>query len=1166
MKEITVDYRKVKVSEDFFDLSAEEQAENLEQIAAGMEFTEDELKAHPGWINNSKTIYFMNEGKDARPLESDAEYAEYALDYMGWFNYNFSKMGYEIAQLQSAETQQKQSMLYLMNHYDQKNISWAGTGRFFKGALSDPTNLVGIGTLGLGFLGKAGVKKASIEGFKSALQASVKTDLGKRVAATSVVGGVDGAVLASADNLGRQEVRMEAGAQGELDYGELGTAAGVGFAAGGTLGAALPVAGRLANNLISRNTSRNLDAVTDRATDVVGEQANEAAPKLKEQPDLFEGTPSAAPRALDDIKVAEQEAVAMGADLVRKATKSARPEIREAGERVAQLLENQVKPDEVGLRESVEVILDTFQYSQAELATNAQLSQAVGPLARFIGSAFMENPKMMEELLGSAAEFDQNKTKAIQEAVRAVDRTLAKEQLNLKALLEESPELADDTDIILRVLEVNKAKAATEVVDKDIGSGAAKIMQARKNPNEVEGLDVDAFERGRAQGLSVLDSIRFAEEAAADSLKAKEAVDRAKRVLKAVIEFRANALLSGPATQLINTFSALTNLYARPVFEYGGTFMRLGNRQFNKRQRKRITAQMLGYHHSLRETYHAARKAFVTEKSILSPSTRFDLDEETAFSSAQLKLDGDKAFGKAVDATGRKIRIISRFMRFTDEFFKQMAYKGEIIGNATMDGLDQGLRDADLQRYIDEQLNAAFREDGSAKIALAQTEAEKVAFVNQFDKTSKYWAERAFASGEDMLKYGGGIGRLIMPFYRAPVRIMDIGMRMSGVSLLGKFLPGHNKFYDDLSGRNGIREMAEARAQLAFGISVYGMTVLGVANGTITGGQGGKRDYKRAREKGIESPPYSIKLPDFLGGGWLDYSRYQPFSTPMMIMADIAEGARTLNYRDDAGYYDSEDESKLLDSAFLAVSAVSQATVSPTFMEGIDQFVKLINAGLEGEASFEKFAGQYTSSFIPNIFKKAANYVDPAVYEAKTYTDAVLAPLKLGGSTQRDIYGQVRERNPNTGMFMAPQEGDDDPVRAEVNRVAELRETHYDFPASTSFIKGRDIATIETADGKTSLYDRYKELSGTVKIDGLTLKEALQATFNKPGYQQIRAGLLTDESSAMSKHKIIQTILSKYRTRAKETLLATDEVYRDLLLNQKKRTAKSRQPVDELLR
>lgn len=82
--------------------------------------TEDTIRQDKRWIDAAYKVYEMNEGPDAVKLNSDKQAAEYALDYMGWFNYNLPKMGLEAAQLGSATDEQKKSFVTLMDMYDQK--------------------------------------------------------------------------------------------------------------------------------------------------------------------------------------------------------------------------------------------------------------------------------------------------------------------------------------------------------------------------------------------------------------------------------------------------------------------------------------------------------------------------------------------------------------------------------------------------------------------------------------------------------------------------------------------------------------------------------------------------------------------------------------------------------------------------------------------------------------------------------------------------------------------------------------------------------------------------------------------------------------------------------------------------------------------------------------
>ena len=73
-----------------------------ETLPQQIKLTEDVLKTDPKWIEASKSIYKWNEGVNAPDLESDLDYANYGLNYMGRFNYNLPQMTREATQLKNA--------------------------------------------------------------------------------------------------------------------------------------------------------------------------------------------------------------------------------------------------------------------------------------------------------------------------------------------------------------------------------------------------------------------------------------------------------------------------------------------------------------------------------------------------------------------------------------------------------------------------------------------------------------------------------------------------------------------------------------------------------------------------------------------------------------------------------------------------------------------------------------------------------------------------------------------------------------------------------------------------------------------------------------------------------------------------------------------------------
>lgn len=207
-----------------------------------VKLTEESIIQDPEWINASKSIYEWEKGIDAPKLESDEDYANFGLDYMGWFNYNLPKMGVEATQLKGATDQQKKDFIALMDMYDQKSASLAGFGRALKGIAADPSTYIGLGTLGAGTAAAQSIKQAIKEGVKQATKAGAKQG--------AKIGAIEGSVYATADNALRQTARINAGVQENFDFKESGKAAVLGAGIGGSLGGVL---GGVGTNVAARN-------------------------------------------------------------------------------------------------------------------------------------------------------------------------------------------------------------------------------------------------------------------------------------------------------------------------------------------------------------------------------------------------------------------------------------------------------------------------------------------------------------------------------------------------------------------------------------------------------------------------------------------------------------------------------------------------------------------------------------------------------------------------------------------------------------------------------------------------------------------------------------------------------------------------------------------------
>jgi len=234
---------------DPFGLTPEQSTQAVEEkqkldVLTGAEqkdkITEEQLVKTPEWIKAAKSVYKLNEGDDAPGLDSDREYANYGLRYMGWFNYNFPKMGLEATQVQYGTDEQKQEFINLMELYDEKAPSAAGFGRAIKGIATDPTTLGGIAAFGLKSASKEAVKKSIKEALKVGTKESIKKAGQEGFKHGSKVGAIEGAIYTAADNALRQTAKINAGVQDEYSLGEIGQAsllgAGAGVALGGSFG------------------------------------------------------------------------------------------------------------------------------------------------------------------------------------------------------------------------------------------------------------------------------------------------------------------------------------------------------------------------------------------------------------------------------------------------------------------------------------------------------------------------------------------------------------------------------------------------------------------------------------------------------------------------------------------------------------------------------------------------------------------------------------------------------------------------------------------------------------------------------------------------------------------------------------------------------------------
>ena len=294
-------FRGVRVDQDFI---AERQ-----QQPEGSQITD------PVWIQASKNLYkFMHPTKSTPPTTYDVgpmsnlererirpeegqpdadftneDYANWGVEFMSRFNYNITAMVFDAIRIQNAPPEMAKSMYYLVETADRDGITGRNFARGFSNFMSDPATYVGLGTFGIGLVGKNAGQQLGKMAFKELLK---KTVLAMPTKASLAVG-AEGAVFAAADDLARQSINIKADQQEGVDVGQTALAAGTGAVLGDRLSAGAPAAIEAITRGV-KGVPEVLDAIGDELTsgamysNPLGMVADAVSTTTKSEPTLNE--------------------------------------------------------------------------------------------------------------------------------------------------------------------------------------------------------------------------------------------------------------------------------------------------------------------------------------------------------------------------------------------------------------------------------------------------------------------------------------------------------------------------------------------------------------------------------------------------------------------------------------------------------------------------------------------------------------------------------------------------------------------------------------------------------------------------------------------------------------------------------------------------------------
>lgn len=188
-------------------------------------------------------------------------------------------------------------------------------------------------------------------------------------------------------------------------------------------------------------------------------------------------------------------------------------------------------------------------------------------------------------------------------------------------------------------------------------------------------------------------------------------------------EFRINNMLSGPFTLAANAATNGLKTLLMPAEKYlAGTIMR------DDAVQREALDTFSGLFRYWNDSFRLAKKAWKVEDNILDRMGGKMETNSAAMTYENIRnlmlKDAPKGaelsplqenIARAMGLVGPYLRIPSRLLMSTDEFFKQLNYRSSLSASLLREGREAGIKDAgELARYVEEQLALAFKKDGSA--------------------------------------------------------------------------------------------------------------------------------------------------------------------------------------------------------------------------------------------------------------------------------------------------------------------------------------------------------------------------------------------------------------------------------------------------------------------
>lgn len=576
-------------------------------------------------------------------------------------------------------------------------------------------------------------------------------------------------------------------------------------------------------------------------------------------------------------------------------------------------------------------------------------------------------------------------------------------------------------------------------------------------------------------------------------------------------EFRINNMLSGPFTMTANLIGNVLKSLSMPTEKYLA-----GAITGNAAMRQEAMDTFAGLITFWRDSWTLARKAFKVGDNIIDQAgSKMEVNgaQITEENIRKLMLKGEERelspvesnIASAMGFLGPYLRIPSRIMVSTDEFFKQLNFRADYAAKLMRAEREKGTVNPWV---LSERVRSGM--DGIIDPATGNIKTEALKDADSVARQSLEYARQSTWTqdlGKDTI---GGVMqnaayqmpalRFIVPFIKTPVNIFrDFVTHIPGVA-------NFTRQYKEAIAKGG-EEAALAHSKLAFGTGTISLAVMLAATGQITGSPP-KDPRQRNALEATGWKPYSIKV----GDRYISYRRLDPIGMFFGICADLNV----------AGHYLTQGQFE--DAFKTSCAALCNNITSKTYMQGIAEFMDL---AMNPEMTAKKYFAKNATTFIPfaSGLRFARGLTDDSMRDTRDFMDYLL------NSVPGFSDSVPARRNWVTGEVLTsdllPRQKHD-MVLDEMDKM------------STS-VQGAPSRSIHGIDLNGTQYSRFLELHGTTKIQGKTLYEALGDLFQSEGYD-INRTLLGDPPDKENGPRAvaIRRLVYAYRQQAIDDLLMED--------------------------